>query len=331
MSDVLSQQEIDELLKAVNTGEVDVEMIQSSTSERKIIDYDFKRPNKFANEHLRTLDNIYEDYSRHITNFLTAYLRTLVNIEVVSVEETTYYEFSNSIVNPSVLSIVDFSPLSGFIVFEINPNISFVLIDRILGGKGYSMDRVRNLTEIELSIIEKLMSQMLNLMKEPWGNVLELRPKLDRIETNSQFIQFISPNEMIALITLNVKIGDVEGFMNICIPHLVVEPIISKLSTRYRFALTEKKDTTFSKESLEKNIEKTMIPIKVVLGSTNIVVLEFLQLQKGDVIQLDTEANSDLKVMVGNIHKFNAKPGVRKNRNAVMITNILRREEEAYE
>ncbi len=331
MSDVLSQREIDDLLKAVTAGEVNVDEMQLLDKEKKVIEYDFKRPNKFANEHLRTLMNVYDDYSRHITNFLTAYLRTLVNIEVVSTEETTYYEFSNSIVNPSVLLIVDFSPLTGYIILEINPGVSFALIDRILGGKGYTIDNIRNLTEIELSIIEKIAGQMLNLMKEPWSNIIDLKPELDRIETSSQFTQFISPNEMVALVTLGVKIGEIEGFMNICIPHLVVEPIISKLSTRYRFSISEKKEMGSSRKNMEKNIEKAMIPIRVELGSVKILVSEFLQLQKGDVIKLGTEVNSDLKVMVGNIHKFNAKPGVRKNRNAVAITNILRREDAKYE
>ncbi|MBZ4645870.1 MAG: flagellar motor switch protein FliM [Petroclostridium sp.] len=328
MGDILSQSEIDELLKALNAGEIDVNQMKTTTHEKKIRNYDFRRPNKFAKDHLRTLNIIHEDYSRYITNFLSAYLRTLVHVEVISVEEISYHEFNNSISNPAVLAIVDFLPLSGYIILEINPNIVFALIDRILGGRGITVDKIRGFTEIELSIIERIVNQILGLLREPWENVADLKPRLDRIETNSQFAQIISPNEMVALITLDTKIGDVKGMINICIPHLVVEPVLPRLSTRYWFASIEKEISPQTKKSIENKIEDTNIPIKVILGKATLSVGDFIELQKGDVIQLDTTVNSDLKVLVGNIHKFNGKPGVKKNRISVKITEIIRKEEE---
>ncbi len=329
LGDILSQNEIDDLLKALNAGEIDVNQMKTTDQERKIREYDFKRPSKFAKDHTRTLSIIHETYARHITNFLSGYLRTLVQVEVISVEEISYHEFSNSISNPAILAMVDFLPLNGFIIFEINPNIAFALIDRILGGMGSSIERVRGFTEIELSIIERMIHQMLGLMREPWENVIDLKPRLDRIETNSQFAQIISPNEMVALVTLDTKVGDVKGMMNICIPHMVVEPVISKLSTKYWFASADKKEISpESKKSLEHKIENTKVPVKVILGETSIPVSDFIELQKGDVIQLNSAVDSELKVMVGNIHKFNAKAGVKKNRVSVKIAQVLKREEE---
>ncbi|WHH58944.1 flagellar motor switch protein FliM [Petroclostridium sp. X23] len=331
MGDILSQNEIDELLKALNTGEIDVNQMKTTTHEKKIREYDFRRPNKFAKEHLRTLNIIHEDYARYVTNFLTAYLRTLVHTEVISVEEISYHEFNNSISNPAILALVDFMPLGGYIILEINPNIIFAIVDRILGGKGLGVDKIRGFTEIELSIVERVVNQLLNLLKEPWENVIELKPRLDRIETNSQFAQIISPNEMVALITLDTKVGDVKGMLNICIPHLVLESVLSKLSTKYWFASIEKEITPQSKKNIEKKIEDTSIPIKVILGKAGISVGDFIELQKGDVIQLDTTVNSDLAIMIGNNHKFNGRPGVRKNRVSVKITDILRKEEDQDE
>lgn len=328
MGDILSQSEIDDLLKALSAGEIDVNQIKTTTAEKKIRDYDFRRPNKFAKEHLRTLNIIFEDYARYVTTFLSGYLRALVHMEVISVEEISYYEFSNSISNPAVLAMVDFLPLEGFVVYEINPNIVFTIIDRILGGRGSAIEKIRGFTEIELSIIERIVNQMLNLMKEPWENVVDLKPRLDRIETNSQFAQIISPNEMIALVTLDTRIGDVKGMINICIPHLVVEPVISRLSTRYWFASTEKEVSPDVKKSIENKIESTKVPIKAILGKTILSVAEFIELQKGDVIQLDSTVNSDLEIMVGNIHKFNGRPGVKKNRVAVKISETVRKEED---
>lgn len=328
MGDILSQGEIDELLKALSAGEIDVNQIKTTNHEKKVRDYDFKRPNKFAKDHLRTLNIIYEDYARYVTTFLSGYLRAFVHMEVISVEEVTYHEFNNSLSNPAILAMIDFLPLKGIILFEMNPNIVFSIIDRILGGKGTGVDKIRNFTEIEISIVERLVNQMIGLMREPWENVMDIRPRLDRIETNSQFAQILSSNEMVALITLDVKIGDVKGMMNICIPHLVVEPIISKLSTKYWFASIEKEVTQETKKDIEDKIEHTKIPLKAILGRTSISVGDFIELQKGDVIQLDTTLNSELEIMAGNIRKFYGRPGVRKNRVAVKITGVVRKEDE---
>jgi flagellar motor switch protein FliM len=328
MGDILSQNEIDELLRALNTGEIDVQQMQTTTTEKKIKSHDFRRPSKFAKDHLKTLHIIHENYARLVTNFLSGYLRTLVQIDVISVEPLAYYEFNNSISNPVILSVVDFTPLSGSIIFEMAPNISFALIDRILGGKGSSMERVRGFTEIELAIIERIIIQMLNLMREPWENVIPIRPRLEKIETNAQFAQIISPNEIVALVTLSARVGEVEGMINLCIPHMVVEPIVSKLSTKFWFSTTEKEFTSDIKENIENKIEQTIVPMKALLGRTVITVAEFIELQQGDVLPLDTNINGNLEILVGDILKFYASPGVRKNKVSIKITDVLKREDE---
>lgn len=328
MGDILSQNEIDELLRALNTGEIDVQQMQSTTQEKKIKSHDFRRPSKFAKDHLKTLHIIHENYARLVTNFLSGYLRTLVQVDVISVEPLSYYEFNNSISNPVVLAIVDFTPLTGSIIFEIAPSIAFALIDRILGGKGSSMDRVRGFTEIELAIIERIIIQILNLMRDPWENVISIRPRLEKIETNAQFAQIISPNEIIALVTLSARVGEVEGMINLCIPHMVVEPIVSKLSTKFWFSTIEKETTVETKQNIENKIEQTLVPVKAVLGKTTLSVNDFIEIQPGDVILLDTNINGDLEILVGDILKFYAKPGVKKNKVAVKVTEVVKREDE---
>lgn len=328
MGDILSQNEIDELLKALNTGEIDVQQMQSTTQEKKIRSHDFRRPSKFAKDQLKTLNMIHDNYARLVTNFLTGYLRTLVQVDVISVEPLAYNDFSNSISNPAILAIMDFSPLTGSIVFEIAPHIAYALVDRILGGKGVTMERMREFTEIELAIIERIVIQMMNLLREPWENVISIRPRLERIETNAQFAQIISPNEMVALITLSARVGDVEGMINICIPHIVVEPIVSKLSTRFWFSSIEKEASREAKQGIEKGIENTEVPVRAILGKTTISVNEFLELQTGDVLQLESSVNEDLEVLVGELLKFRAKPGVRKNKVALKVTQVVKKEDE---
>lgn len=328
MSDVLSQNEIDELLKSLTSGEIDVQEITEEPSERKIRTYDFRRPNKFAKDHLRTLHMIHENFARLVQNFLSGYLRTLVQVDVISVEQLTYYEFNNSISNPVVLGIVELSPLSGSAILEVAPNIAFALIDRTLGGQGTSLDRVRTFTEIEVSLIERMIFQILSHLREAWENVIQLKPILEKIETNSQFAQIISPNETVALITFSVRVGDVEGMINFCVPHLVIEPIIHKLSTKLWFTVKEKENPEEFRAEIEEKINTVAVPMRVILGNTSFTVSEFLELQKGDVLQLDTNLGSKLRVMIGDMHKFDAKPGVKKSRVCVKIVDVIRREDE---
>lgn len=327
MGDILSQNEIDELLKALDTGEIDMHQIQSTKQEKKIKNHDFRRPSKFAKDHLKTLNIIHEYYARLVTNFLTGYLRTLVQVDVVSVEPLAYNDFTNSISNPVIIGIVDFSPLTGSIVMEVAPHIAFALVDRILGGKGSSIEKIREFTEIELAIVERIIIQILNLMREPWENVISLRPRLERIETNAQFAQIISPNEIVALITLSARIGDAGGMINICIPHIVVEPVVSKLSTKFWFSSIEKETSDETKYIIENKVEDTIIPIKAILGETIITVNEFLELQTGDVLPLNTNVNGNLKVLVGDLLKFYAKPGIKKNRVALKVTEVVKKED----
>ncbi|MGN1175138.1 MAG: flagellar motor switch protein FliM, partial [Roseburia sp.] len=235
MGEVLSQNEIDNLLQALSSGELDVEEMKDG-GEKKVKDYDFARPSKFSKEHLRTLEIIFEHYGRLLSTNLPVYLRKNIQVDVINSEAVTYSEFSNSLSNPVLLGIVNFSPLQGSIILELASNLGYAMVDRMLGGTGIPLDKPRDFTEIELLIIERIMTVCVNLLREPWENVLDVHPRLERIETNSQFAQIISPTEMIAIVTINMKVGDVEGLMNICLPYLTLEDVMDKLNTKYWYS-----------------------------------------------------------------------------------------------
>jgi len=328
VGDILSQNEIDDLLAQLSTGEINAQEFKRETAEKKIKEHDFKRPSKFAKDHLRTMQIINENYARLITNFLSGYLRTLVQVDVISMEALQYSEFTNSIANPAVLGIINFSPLPGSIIFDFSPAIAYALIERILGGKGNGIEKIRGFTEIEIAILMRIISQMLTFMREPWENVAQIRPTLDRIETNAQFAQIMNPTEMIALVTFQTKVGEVEGLMNLCIPHMVVEPVMSKLSTKIWFSMIEKGTTEETKKSLQIKVEDTRVPLIAILGRTELMVSDFLQLQTGDVLSLRTPVDGEMEVMVGDLHKFNAKPGVKNKKTAVKITQVITREDD---
>lgn len=325
MGDVLSQNEIDNLLAALSSGELDADDYRQN-SEKQIKIYDFARPSKFSKEHLRTLNTIFEHYARLLSTNLPAYLRKNVQVEVRNSEAVQYSEFSNALSNPVLLGIIDFSPLEGNIIIELADNIGYAIVDRMLGGGGYPLDKVRDFSEIELSIIERIFNVCTNLLREPWSNVIELQPRLLRIETNSQFAQIISPTEMISLVTLNIKIGNIEGMMNICLPYVCLEKVIDKLNTKYWYSTLQMKDESFQ-ENIEFAISRARIPIRAVLGKSSISVNDFMNIQKGDIIKLNSRVEDELSVYVGNLHKFTALPGASSGSYAVKISSIIRGEE----
>lgn len=326
MGDVLSQNEIDSLLAALSSGELDVDEIKES-GEKQVKDYDFARPSKFSKEHLRTLEIIFEHYGRLLSTNLPVYLRKNVQIEVRSSEAVTYQEFSNALSNPVLLGIINFAPLQGSIIIEMATNLGYAMVDRMLGGKGEPIDKVREFSEIELLIIERIMIVCVNLLHEPWHNVLDVRPRLERIETNSQYAQIISPSEMIAIITINVKIGEVEGLMNVCLPYIVLEDVIDKLNTKYWYANMQQYDDTNYADAIEVLIRKVQIPVKAVLGNSTISVSDFSMLQVGDIIRLDRGVEEQLDVYVGNLKKFSALPGATGDNYAVRVTEVIREEQ----
>lgn len=325
MGDVLSQNEIDSLLQALSSGELDVEEIKDN-NEKQVKDYDFARPSKFSKEHLRTLEIVFEHYGRLLSTNLPVFLRKSVQVEVMNSEAVTYSEFSNALSNPVLLGIVNFAPLQGNIIIEMASNLGYVIVDRMLGGQGESIDKVREFSEIELLIIERIMVVCVNLLVEPWENVVEIHPHLERIETNSQYAQIISPSEMIAIVTINVKIGNVEGLMNICLPFLTLEDVIDKLNTKYWFSNMTRMDDTDYSGTIENLIQKAQIPVKAVLGNSTISVSDFATLQKGDIIRLNRNVEDELDVYVGNIRKFTALPGESGDKYAVRVTSIIREE-----
>lgn len=332
MSDVLSQNEIDDLLSALSTGEVNVKEIEDVSHEKKVRKYDFSRPDKFAKDQLRTLEIIHENFSRLLNNFLSGYLRTFIEVEVLSVQSLIYNEFSNSISNPAILGIVDFSPLDGQIIIDVSTDIAFSMIERVLGGAGSGVHKEhRALTEIEMTLLKTVLVRFINLLREPWENIIELRPKLDTIETNSQFAQIVSPSESVALVTFSVKIGDVEGMINLCIPHFVIEPILPSLTSKLWFAKNQRKDSTEQeKKALYENVNLSHVILKTVVGRTQISVGEFLGLQRGDIILLDRRTDEDFEIYVDKALQFRGRPGSKKNRVAVKITKSLMEGDEQH-
>lgn len=326
MGEVLSQNEIDSLLAALSAGELDVDKIQEN-DEKQVRNYDFNRPTKFSKEHLRTLEIIFEHYSRLVSTNLPVYLRKNVQVAVASSEAVTFNEFTNALSNPVILGIINFAPLNGNIIIDLATNLGYTMLDRMLGGSGTPLEKSREFSEIELTIIQKILIVLTQLLREPWKNVVDINPVLQRMETNPQFAQVIAPNDMIAIVTLNMKIGDVEGFINVCLPFFTLEDVMDKLNTKYWFSTMQDNRDENYEDYIEALIRKVDIPIRAVLGKSMISVNDFMNLQVGDCIRLESRVDEEMSVYVGNIKKFTALPGTEKESYAVRITSVIREED----
>lgn len=326
MGEVLSQNEIDSLLAALSAGELDADQMQGS-QKKQVKNYDFTRPTKFSKEHLRTLEIIFEHYGRLISTNLPVYLRKNVQVAVASSETVTFSEFTNALSNPVILGIINFAPLNGQIIIDLATNLGYAMLDRMLGGSGVPLEKSREFSEIELTIIQKILVMFTQLLRDPWRNVIDINPVLQRLETNPQFAQVIAPNDMIAIVTLNVKIGDIEGFINVCLPFFTLEDVMDKLNTKYWFSTMQENHDENYEVYIESLIRKVDIPIRAVLGRSTISVNDFMSLQVGDCIRLDSKVDTDMNIFVGNIRKFTALPGTEKDSYAVRITSVIREEE----
>jgi len=342
MNDVLSQEDIDALLSSITTsssegpkdidlGSIDLGGISGGIEpkaqrSKKVKMYDFKMPDKFSKDQIRTLQMIHETFARLTTTSLSAQLRLLVHVHVAAVEQLTYEEFIRSIPNPSTLAMINMEPLKGSAIYEMDPAVTFTIIDRLFGGAGKYDSKMKNreLTDIESTVIETVIVRILNNLREAWANVIDLRPRLGNIETNPQFAQIVPPNDMVVLITFETKIGEVEGMTNFCIPYLTIEPIISKLSAQYWYSSVRKGITKENFNIIKDNLKDVEIKVTAELGKTEITLEEALALEEGDIVRLTGhKVNSDATLLIGKKPKFKCKPGIYGKRLAVQVTEEL--------
>ena len=322
MTDILSQSEIDALLSALQSGDVDVEAIRNDDNTKKVRIYDFRRPSKFSKDQLYTLEVVFENFCRLLTTLLSGSLRSRVLAKVASVDQVTYEEFIRSIPNPSILNVFTFPPLEGKGILEINPIIGFSIIDRLFGGPGLSTVKGRPLTEIEKNVMERISEKILAQFKESWGSLVEADAFLENIEINPQFTQILSPLEMVIIITINTQIGDAEGFINICMPCLMLELISDKLNTKFWFNNSVRTKVENNSVYLQGVVEKTLLPLSASIGNSTVTIRELLELQIGDVINLEHDRYKDVDIYIDSGLKFNGKLGMSGNKLAIQITSM---------
>ena len=330
----MSQEQIDNLLKSLSGdgdsdsgggGNAPKKKAAEIKPEKKCKLYDFQNPKIFSKEQIRTISIIYDNYAKHLSSFLSGYLRTDCAISINAVEEQKYFEYSNALPESIMMGVLNVKPIEGNMLIEIKKDTCYLIIDRLLGGSGEEPVVQIDFSDIELKLLDKFYKQIIRYLKDSWSNVADIDPELNELVTNARLTQLMPLDEVVIIVLLSVKIRDYEGSMSICIPCINLENLLGNSNT-YRFLNRKKKniDSEETKANIFENLKGSKIDIRGILGNTTLTLQDLLYLQVGDVIPLDKPVDSPAVVRVGTIDCFSGDIGVRKNKMAVKIKNAVR-------
>ncbi|OGI00517.1 MAG: flagellar motor switch protein FliM [Candidatus Melainabacteria bacterium GWF2_37_15] len=333
-SNKLSQSEIDDLLSnlTANLDESELDKNYGSSflenfdeDRRGYKLYNFRRPDKFSKDHLKALQDIHKEFSRQLSLLLSAYLRLTMGVEVVSVDQLTYEEFTRSLPNPVTVCVLELNPLPGQIVLIISPEVTFSIVDRMLGGTGTGDLKSRELTDIEEALVKKIFEKIIKTLEIAWKGVFPVRGTVIGVDNNAILPQLASLSEITALTTLEIEIAEKQsGLLSICFPYPVLETVLGQLSTQHIFRSKGIKSSPEDKENILNKINNSDVKINVMLGRTSITVGDFIDLKEGDVLRLDNLVNDNLIVKVNEKPKFLGRPGTRKNKYAITIMDTVK-------
>jgi flagellar motor switch protein FliM len=321
MRDVLSQSEIDSLVQALSLGQIEVADRAAGAAESEARIYDFRRPNKFSKEQMRTLQIIHENFARILTNFLSAYLRTPVQIKLAGVSQVTFEEFIFSLPTPTLMAVFKTAADEGSAMLETNTQFVFPIIDLLFGGEGEAPKKTRELTEIEITVMRRIISRMLENLRYAWEDVLVMSPEIENMDTNPQFNQMIASNETVALITLATQIRNSHGLINICFPYITLERVLTHLTAQHWFSASYRA-VGDERDILQSVLERVQVEVSVILGNSMVQVEDFLNFEVGDVILLEQTVNTPLTVLVEGKPVFNCRPGARGQQRAVQLLGV---------
>jgi len=324
--DQLTQDEIDALIRASLGGEDSAETPAKSKQDIKYKPYDFKNPKIFSKEQIQTISRIYDTYAKHLASYMSGVLRTECSITVNTIEEQRYFEYGNALPESIMMGVLEVKPLEGNMLIEINRSTCYLIIERLLGGTGEVPVVQNEFTDIELGQMNKFYRHIARFLKETWSNIADMEPRLDRLETNARLTQIMPLNEIVLIVLLSVKIKDHEGPMSICIPCINLDSILANAENHVMLSRKRKNaDADKTKVNILENIKTSKLDVRGILGSTTLTLQEVSQLQVGDVIPIDKPVGSPVVLRVGSIDWFDGEIGIKRNKMAVKIKNVLRK------
>lgn len=327
MPEILSQSEIDKLLGELSS--TDTEGTQTEfrgETDSNIKEYDFRSPKRINKDQQKMLMSIHENFSRHLASFLSGILRTYCEIEVLSIEELPYFEYNNALPDSMITGVYNLYPIDGSVLIDFSNNITFALLERLLGGELENETIAsREFTEIDISILERIMKRIANFMKDAWSGYLDVDASLQQLETNTRLIQALGMDEIVVIITMNVSIKSIKGDLTCCIPCINLETVLDRLTNTHSNAKRDidNEQSAKIKKQIMNNINNSCIEVRGILGNAALTIDEVLNLHEGDVIKLDKRIDNNVDIMVNDNKWFEGIPGTKHNKKALKINNIV--------
>ena len=327
MDHILSQEEVDALLSAVDRGDIPEPVAPDPrTASRTAVHYNFRKPNRVSKDQVKMLQSIHESFARLYSASLSTLLRSMVEMELKSVEQISYGEFIMALSPPTCVSIFTMDPLSGAAALEVNANILFLLIDRLLGGSGLISVKPREFTEVEQVLIERVAMRAMVDLQQAWQHAGTFGFRVSRLETNPQFVQLTSPSEVMIVVTFGLRIGELSGQMTLAYPHLLLEPVMPKLHThRYLAAAAQRAQSPQENEGLQTSVLQAGLTLRGVLAEIPITVRDLLELQPGQVLPLRQHVSAPAIVEVEGAPRFTGRPGISNRRRALRLHTVIAR------
>ena len=315
MAKILSQEEVDALLKShtkpagksASGGGAErptaTAQAKKAQAQRKVSLYNFRRPDRVSREQMRSLHFMHDRFARNFSSSLSAYLRTITEVNLVSVEQLSYQEFLLSVPDPTCFNAISIKPLEGALALEVNPTLVFPIIDKMLGGPGEPLKQLRTMTDIEQSIFDGILKLLLEDMRESWRGIVDLDFKIQARETSPQLIQIVAPNEVVLLVVFEVKMGPVSGMINLAIPSIILEPISNKFDQEM-FTGYKKSSSFEEARLLMASLKKCPMEAAAEIHGTSLSLEEVLQLKAGDLIPLTKRFDAELDLCVDGIPRY---------------------------
>lgn len=319
MAKILTQDEIDALLTTVSSGDTPDADSYDDAKLRSVVAYDFKHPNRVSKDQIRTLENMHDNFAGHFGSMLSSVLRSIVDVDLVSVDQITYSEFIMSLVSPSCTYTYSARPLDAACLVDFNPTLTFSLIDRMFGGHGKILETERELTGIERSVMGRLVDRMYRELEKSWEHIVKVGIEQISFETNPQFIQIVPPGETVVVISFQVKLFQSTGLLTICYPYVALEPIITKLSAQNWIDATKRKNIDSDRAVNQRNLHDVNADVSAVLLRSNIKLRDFMTLKIGDIIPSDRKIHQPIEVCVNRRKKYVARPGLTGKKRAFQV------------
>jgi len=318
--EILSAEELDALLTSVE--EVGA---GKRKREKRIIEYDFVRPNKLSGEQLRSLQRMHEAIAQNITMILSTYLRINIEVNIISLGELTFEVFRNSLPNPTVINVLSLAPLQERGIATMDMKLAFSLIDRMLGGPGKPLDRIRTLTTIEQSLLDNIIKRFLDQVAQGWKELVTFEPVVEAREMDPQFVQVIPSSEMVLVATFSITApGEVEpGELCFSIPFISLEGIISQLDNQFRFAAMKRTQSVGQRKHLDRVVKQTTLNVACELGTTALTIGEVMDVKVGDVLVLDQQHDDQLVGRIAGLSRMMGRPGIIGRKAGFLVERVI--------